>query len=332
MKCPVELEELLSNQDQVVGVGAVLRYMTTEALRWRVASGRWQQPCRGVVVAHSGPLTEKQRLWTVALWAGPDAALAGLTAAGLDGLIGFEDRKPAIRPVYVLAPVGRSVRRQPDRIPVVVHYSTMLGDVDVHPLRRPRRTRIARSLVDAAAWMATDRGARAILAAGVQQRLVRPGDLSRVVDANQRLYRRTLVKETLGDIEGGAQALSELDFTRLVVRQYGLPEPDRQRVRKDSGGKRRYLDAVWEAAKVVVEIDGSQHMEAQQYWDDMNRDNDLRIDGYTVLRFPSWLVRHHPEYVADRIKRAILLVGWVDSGCWRPCRVEWTPRRPRHGR
>jgi Protein of unknown function (DUF559) len=266
------------------------------------------------------------------MWAGPGAVLAGLTAARLDGLRGFTDHDAVDRPIYVLAPAGRSVRRRPYDVPVIVHYSTMLGDVDVHPLRRPRRTRIARSLVDAAAWMATDRGARAILAAGVQQRLVRPGDLSRVVDANQRLYRRTLVKETLGDIEGGAQALSELDFTRLVVRQYGLPEPDRQRVRKDSGGKRRYLDAVWEAAKVVVEIDGSQHMEAQQYWDDMNRDNDLRIDGYTVLRFPSWLVRHHPEYVADRIKRAILLVGWVDSGCWRPCRAEWTPRRPRHGR
>jgi very-short-patch-repair endonuclease len=47
-------------------------------------------------------------------------------------------------------------------------------------------------------------------------------------------------------------------------------------------------------------------MDTQQYWDDMNRDNDLQIDdGYTVLRFPSWLVRHHPEYVAGRIRRAI---------------------------
>ena len=97
-----------------------------------------------------------------------------------------------------------------------------------------------------------------------------------------------------------------------MIRGYGLPQPDRQSVRKDSEGKRRYLDAVWEEAKVVVEIDGAQHLDTQQYWDDMSRDNDLQIDGYRVLRFPSWLVRHYPEYVAERIRRAIGLRGWAD--------------------
>ena len=37
----------------------------------------------------------------------------------------------------------------------------------------------------------------------------------------------------------------------------------------------------------------------------MNRDNDLQIGGYLVLRFPSWLVRHHPGLVADRISKAL---------------------------
>jgi hypothetical protein len=305
MKCSLELEEMLDDQDQVIGVGVALRHMTTEALRWRVASRRWQQPCRGVVVAHSGPLTEIQRLWTALLWAGPGAVLAGLTAARLDGFKDFAARDATDRPVYVLAPAGRSVRRQPHGIAVIVHYSTMLGDADVHPVREPRRTRIARSLVDAAAWMATERGTRAILAAGVQQKLVRPADLNRVVEANQRRYRRKLMAQTLGDIAGGAQALSELDFTRLVIRPYRLPEPDRQSRRKDPDGTWRYLDAVWEDARLVVEIDGRQHMDAQQYWDDMNRDNDLQIGGYLVLRFPSWLVRHHPGSVADRISRAL---------------------------
>jgi hypothetical protein len=305
MKCPLELEEILDDQDQVIGVSVALGYMTTEALRWRVTSRRWQQPCRGVVVAHSGPLTEKQQLRTALLWTGPGAVLAGLTAARLGGFKDFTARGAVDRPIYVLAPVGRSARRQPCGIRVVVHYSTMLGDADVHPVLEPRRTRIARSLVDAAAWMATERGTRAILAAGVQQKLVRPADLNRVVAANQRLYRRRLMAETLGDIAGGAQALSELDFTRLVVRPYQLPEPDRQSRRKDPDGKWRYLDAVWEQARLVVEIDGRQHMDTQQYWDDMDRDNDLQLDGYRVLRFPSWLVRHHPGFPAERIRKAL---------------------------
>ena len=65
---------------------------------------------------------------------------------------------------------------------VITHYREALTNLDVHPQRQPRRTRIARSLIDAAAWMPADRGATAILAAGVQQRLVRPKDLSDVAD------------------------------------------------------------------------------------------------------------------------------------------------------
>ena len=60
-------------------------------------------------------------------------------------------------------------------------------------LREPRRTRMARSLVDAAAWMATNRGAQAILAAAVQQRLARMEDLSAIVARNQRLPRRGMI-------------------------------------------------------------------------------------------------------------------------------------------
>jgi len=59
---------------------------------------------------------------------------------------------------------------------VVTHYARTLTEEDVHPFRRPRRTRVARSLIDAAAWMPTERGAMAVLAAGVEQRLVRAED------------------------------------------------------------------------------------------------------------------------------------------------------------
>src|SRR5262245_37638323 len=86
------LAELLNGQDGVLSVGAAMTYLTRDALRWRISSGRWQQPCRGIVVAHSGPLTEVQVLRIAVLWAGAGAALAGLTAARLDGLRGIEDR------------------------------------------------------------------------------------------------------------------------------------------------------------------------------------------------------------------------------------------------
>ncbi|MFY9932233.1 MAG: DUF559 domain-containing protein [Streptosporangiaceae bacterium] len=235
------------------------------------------------------------------MWAGPGATLAGLTAASLDGLRGFTDQE---QPIHLLVPASRSVRRASPGLPAVVHYSTALGPADVHPVRKPPRTRVARSLVDAAAWMATDRGAQAVLAAGVQQRLARVADLTAVVARNHRLARRAVISATLADIAGGAHALSELDFTRLL-RQYRLPEPDRQAARRDPAGRRRWLDAVWERARLIVEIDGSHHMEASQYWADMGRDNDFTLDGYRVLRFPAFAVRHNPAYIAGQIRDAL---------------------------
>jgi very-short-patch-repair endonuclease len=304
------LTDLLTCQDGVLATATALAFLTCGELRWRIRSGRWQQPARGVVVAQSGPLTENQVLRIALAWAGPRAALGGLTAAALDGLGGFHDRKPfPDRPVHLVLPQGRSRRRPPPRIRVVTHYSRLLGPEDVHPAREPRRTRIARSLVDAAAWMPSDRGAIAVLAAGVQQRLVRTGDLEDTIRRNPKLRRRKVIGAALGDIAGGAQALSELDFTRQVIRRHRLPEPSRQMARRDEDGRRRWIDVAWDRWRVLVEIDGAQHMDALQYWDDMDRTNDLEIDGYRVLRFPAWAVRWQPEYVARKILEALRRAG-----------------------
>jgi very-short-patch-repair endonuclease len=299
------LTELLTVQEGVLRVESAMKYLTRDALRWRISSGRWQLPCRGIVVAQSGALSEIQVLRIAALWAGPGAALAGLTAARLDGLRGFHDGDQWLdRPIHVLIPAHCPIRRVRPSLPVVPHYSRLLGEDDIHPLRQPPRTRMARSLVDAAAWMATDRGAQTVLAAGVQQRLVRVEDLVEVVARNQRLPRRAVIKDAVDDIAGGAQALSELDFTRLL-RLHRLPEPDRQAQRSDSTGRRRWLDAVWEAARLIVEVDGIHHLDAAQYWADMDRDNDFTLSGYRVLRFPAFAVRHDPGQVARKVREAL---------------------------
>ena len=194
---------------------------------------------------------------------------------------------------------------------LILHYSSRLTPADIQPVRQPPRTRIARSLVDAAAWMPTDRGARAVLAAGVQQRLVRATDLMAVVDRNERLRRRKEIRSVLADIAGGSHALSELDFTALVVRQFGLPEPSRQVPRLDGQGRRRWLDVCWERAGLVVEIDGAAHIDVLQYWDDMDRGNDLTLEHHRVLRFPAWVIRYRPAYVAAKIRQPLREAGYA---------------------
>jgi hypothetical protein len=156
--------------------------------------------------------------------------------------------------------------------------------------------------------MRTDNGTRAVLAAGVQQRLTRPADLAREFALHPGGPRQAPIRATIADITGGAQALSELDFCRLT-RRYGLPEPTRQVLRRDTTGRGRWLDVCWERARVVAEIDGLWHMDATAWWADMRRDNDLTISGYRVLRFPVFAVREHPEIVAAQIADALRLAG-----------------------
>lgn len=289
-------------------MSAAIRCLGRPAVRWRLASGKWRLVEARVLVTQSGPLTDRQRLWASVLAAGDRAVLAGLTAARLSGLSGFDDRQ-----IHLLIPGSRHILRPPG---TVVHRTVLLGPADVHPSRLPPRTRLGRSLVDAASWAATDRAARAILAAGVQQRLVTSAQIAQVLQRCQRVPRRALIRATLADVAGGAEALSELDFCDLV-RRFGLPEPDRQFRREDSQG-RRWLDAVWEWARLVAEIDGRWHMDARAWWADMQRDNELTIDGYRVLRFPAFAVRDNPETVARQIAAALRQACEAGPGRWLP--------------
>jgi hypothetical protein len=191
-------------QEGVLTTRSALGRMTPDALQWRIDSGRWQQPCRGVVVAHHGPLTHQEKLWVACLWGGPGAVLSGLTAARLWGLRGLDANADAIE---LIAPPGRQRKRDPPPMRLITHYSRYLAAADVDPARQPPRTSAARALVDAVAWRHTDRGARDILAAGVEQGLVRPEDLAAVLDRNERLHRRKLMLDAVAGIAAGTGAL-----------------------------------------------------------------------------------------------------------------------------
>lgn len=128
-------------------------------VRHQLSAGRWQRPARGVVVLHNGPLQQADRDQIALLGCAPGAVLGGLTALTYDGFDGVETDG-----IHVVLPEGAD---RPLRERVVPHWSTMLTDADVHPLRIPRRTRPQRSLVDAASWSSwsAERRARAIILA-----------------------------------------------------------------------------------------------------------------------------------------------------------------------
>ena len=136
--CPPGLVDVLADHEGVISTSDALRFMTANQLRWQLSSGRWQKAARGVVVAQSGPLTDGQNLRAALLRAGPQAVLAGLTAARLDGLTGFGDKASfAESPIHLLVPYGYKRRTSPLRLWVITHYSQALDSTDVHPTRQP---------------------------------------------------------------------------------------------------------------------------------------------------------------------------------------------------
>lgn len=152
-----------------------------------------------------------------------------------------------------------------------------------------------------------------MVAAGCQQRLVTPAEIAAVVDRLPRARRRALVLETARDAQGGAEALSEIDFLRLC-RRYGLPRPDLQERRRDASGRVRYLDAYWRLWRLHVEVDGAHHLDVRHWEADMRRQNDVWISGDRVLRFSAWQVRHAPAEVAQQLRRALAAAGWAPDG------------------
>jgi hypothetical protein len=255
----------------------------------------------GLLVLHNAALTEAQRRGVAVLAGGALCALAARTAAAAAGLDGWTP--PALE---VLVPRGTTYPDMP--FPVRVHESRRFQSTDV--LRTwPPRVSIERALVDAAAWITRPRSACGLLAAGVQQRLTTAARLLEVLDGAGQIRHRRIMMRALVDIDGGAQAVSEIDFVRFCER-HGLPRPELQRVRKDALGRRRYLDATLtprNGRPVRVEIDGALHLVVQTYWNDMWRGNDLAIGKELVLRFPSYVIYADDAGAVTQLRRALNL-------------------------
>ncbi len=158
-------------------------------------------------------------------------------------------------------------------------------------------------MVRAAIWAPTDRQAATLLAMTMQQRLAHPARVSAAWAAVQRCHRRSLLQQVVVDVCNGAQSLDELDFASMC-RQRGLPEPNRQVIRKGRRG-RIYLDVGWEDLGVHVEIDGAQHAQGLNAVDDALRHNGLAVEGTVNLRIPVLGLRLSAEAFMDQVEEAL---------------------------
>ncbi len=298
-----DLGQLLRAQDNVITYAQATALMTRATLRHRLDAGRWQRAHRGIFIAHNGPVTTRQRRW-VAVFAGGNgrmAPLAGPSALEELGMRGY----PATR-IHIMIPARRMETDPPPG--VVAHRTRHLPATDYRHTFPPCTTP-ARSVVDAASWAVSTDGARALVAAAFQQRLVTLPAMQDVLSRLPTVRRHRLIGQTALDAAGGFESISELEFLDLC-REGWLPTPTGQTAIRDVDGRRRYRDAYFEEFGLHVEIDGGQHLDPAAYWADMQRQNAIWIAGDRVLRFPAWAIRNDRKKVIAQIQDALIERGW----------------------
>ncbi|GAA0982611.1 hypothetical protein ENKNEFLB_01446 [Nocardioides aquaticus] len=264
-------------------------------MRLEVRARRWQRVGDQSVCLHNGPLSFTGHLWAAVLQGGPRALLDGEAALVAGGLQHYRvDR------IRVSVPRGARVRRTPQ---YDIRQTRRWARDDAAPGSGLRRTRPAVAALRAGLWAVSDKQAAYVVTAAVQQGLVTPEALGVELLRIRRDRRRLLLHELVNDLLDGARSLGELDVAR-ELRRRGLPEPDRQVLRRD-GRRRYYLDLYWTDLGLVVEVDGIHHTWAENVLGDALRQNALALDGLTVLRVPLLGLRLAPEEFFAQIAAAI---------------------------
>lgn len=256
-----------------------------------VAAGRWTVAGRHTVVLGNAPPSAVALLWRAVWETGSGAVLDGASALVAGGLTGFT---PEI--IDVSMPSGN---RRHAVAGVRRHHRRSLGPTVCVGIPRARPEAAA---LRAAQWARSDRQAALVLCLVVQQRLVQPDRLLAEWRTIRRSRRRGLIGAIVTDVCAGAQSLGELDFAGLC-RARGLPEPNRQVVRQQPGG-RVYLDVAWDDIGLVVEIDGGHHGLALSPVDDALRQNEVVMGDAWVLRIPVLGLRLRPEAFLNQVVRA----------------------------
>jgi hypothetical protein len=287
----------IATQWQLAAIG-----LTQSQLDAQLDARRWRALSATVIALHNGPLTLLQQWAAAVLSADGPCALAGRTAIQAAGMTGWE-----VDPIHIVVERGAKVNAIKE-LSLKVHESRRFTVEDIHPTRTPAQIRVERGIVDAAVWSNSARTACGLVAAGVQQRKTTAERLRETLESAGQVRHRRLLLSVLADVEGGAQAVSELDFLRFC-RRIGLPRPQLQ-IRRDRSGRRRYLDATFRSRDgrlVAVEIDGAAHLVVTTYWSDMIRQNDLVIGGDNVLRYPSAYIYANDPVAVAQLREAILL-------------------------
>lgn len=279
----------LAHRSQILmaGIGA-------GSIRHRVATGSLHPVLPSVLAVGHGALEPLAAEVAALLYAGDDSVLSHATVATLWELAPARDEHTSV------TVVGRKCRHRPG---VRIHRVQAIDIRDVTFRHGLPVTAPARTLIDFAA----EASVSAVEAALNEARVLGLVDDRQLHEAMERCPGRTGVGRLRGLLaaeRGPALTRSQLERRlRALVEQGELPRP------QFNVWLHGYLvDALWPAARVVVELDGfATHGHRAAFERDRRRDQRLAAEGYIVLRVTDRQLREEPLAVVARLARALAI-------------------------
>jgi len=276
--------------------------MNDRNLQARVRRGTLERLSRHVFRIAGAPSSWHQQLLAAAWAGGPGCCVSHRSAAALHRFDGF---RPGI--VEVVHHQRTDHRSTPG---VTVHVTSVLDADDVTMIGPIPVTNAVRTLIDLGAVVTSDRLEEALDGA----------DRDGLIDPHELILRHEQIRQSGRNGVGVlARLLDERDMSaksprsvlerralRLITRA-GLPEPACQ-VRVQRGDQRAaFLDLAYPQIRLGIELDSQQwHSTPRQRQRDLERQNQVVLSDWTMLRFTREDVARRPEHVAAMVRRALI--------------------------
>ncbi|MFA4929522.1 MAG: type IV toxin-antitoxin system AbiEi family antitoxin domain-containing protein [Patulibacter sp.] len=220
------------------------------------------RPAEGALARHLAAVLSIER----------EAWLSHRSAAAVWDLTPFEARQPVD-----LLVEGTPPRSRPD---VRIRQTKRLDQADRGLRKGLPVTGIARTVVDLAGVLATDRVERVVAEAFALHRC-RPADVRAALERTPTRRGHGTVRAVLEQADGPRRTRSEAERRFLeMVRTAGIESP-----RTNAKVGRYEVDAVWARERVIVEIDGyAFHGSRHRFEHDRRKDAELQAAGWIVFR------------------------------------------------
>ena len=184
----------------------------------------------------------------------------------------------------------------------------------------PPCTRVEDTVLDLIEVSATFEDAYAWIARAIGRRRTTAERIRLAMAARKKMRWRREIAVALGDAEDGALSVLEYRYVHRVERPHGLPAARRQaRISQATGNT--YLDNLYEAFGVCVELDGTAAHPADEQWRDKRRDNANAVSGIVTLRFGVLDLGQRRCGTARAVAAVLRSRGWTGSAraCGRGC-------------